>query len=196
MNYYMKVTQSGLAKLAAVTAGGPAVEITQGAIGDGNGAPVPVPDGSETTLINELERYSLNSLFAHPTDPTLVTAEFLVPADIGGWHIREVGLFTSDGELFAYGNFPETYKPTSAEGSTRDMLISAALRVGNSALMTLILDANVTVATRKWVNNTITLAYLLPGGRHHQVLAKASDNDGDTQWVNQISPRTYFMGQN
>lgn len=196
MTYSMKVTEAGLAKLALVNTGGPTVSIIHGAIGDGGGTPVNPPTGAENTLVGELARYALNRLAPHPSDPALVVAEFIVPANSGGWHIREVGLFTDDGELFAYGNFPETYKPTAAEGSTRDMLITAYVRVSNAANMTLILDPNLVVATREWVAANVTVGYLLPGGKQHQLLSKASDADGDTRWINQISTRIYFMGQN
>jgi phage-related tail fiber protein len=198
MSYYTKVTASGMSKLAAAGSGGAAVNIVEGAIGDGAGAAVPAPDGTETTLVNELQRYTLNSLYTHPTDPALVIAEIIVPATDGGWSIRELGLFTADGELFAYGNFPETYKPTAAEGSTRDMLISVAVRVGNSANVTLLMDVNVVVATRAWVTETVTAAYLLPGGTEGQVLTKASDQDGDVVWATPADwrPRIFFMGQN
>ncbi|MEX1197807.1 MAG: phage tail protein [Pseudohongiellaceae bacterium] len=178
----MKLTQAAEAKLANANTGGPAVSLTQMAIGDGNGNPVGIPQGDETDLVREVYRTDINSLGQNASDPTIMQAEAVISAATGGWAVREVGVFDAEGDLFAYGNFPDTYKPTAAEGSTRDMLIAAALKVGNADNVELVIDASIVVATRQWVLNTITAAYLLPGGTTGQVLTKASNEDGDSEW--------------
>ncbi len=49
--------------------------------------------------------------------------------------------------------------------------------------MNLVIDSTIVAATRSWVINTITAAYLIPGGFTGQVLAKASNAAGDFIWV-------------
>jgi phage-related tail fiber protein len=168
--------------MAAAAAGGPAVSLAQMAVGDGNGNPVTPPTGSETAMVRERYRTSINSLVINPTDATQVIVEMLVPPSQGGWAVHEIGVFDSTGALFAYGNFPATYKPTAAEGSTRDMIVLAYLKVSNSADVELVIDASIVGATRQWVINTITPAYLFPGGTTGQVLSKKSNTNGDTEW--------------
>lgn len=181
--YLMKLTAKGAAKMAAATTGGPAVILTHMAVGDGNGNPVAPPTGNELALVHEVFRDQLTSLAVNVNDAALMLAEMLIPSATGGFAIYEVGVFDADGDMFAYGNFPATWKPVAAEGSTRDMSIQAAMRVGNSSVVNLVIDASIVAATRQWVQATITRAYVLPGGTTGQVLSKKSNLDGDTQWV-------------
>lgn len=126
MSFFMKLTAAGAAKVAAAQSGGPAVSLTHIALGDGNGNPVAEPTGSETALVREVYRDQISALYTNPNDNTLFMVEGLVPSNVGGFSVREVGIFDAENQLFAYGNFPETYKPVAAEGSTRDMVIVAA----------------------------------------------------------------------
>mgnify|MGYP001551036656 CR=1 FL=1 len=180
--YFMKLTDAGAAAIAAEQAGGAAVTLSEMAVGDGNGNPVGQPTGSETALVREVFRAGISSLYVNPGDGTIVQAELIIPPASGGFAVREVGVFMGDGTLFAYGNFPDTYKPTAAEGSTRDMVVIAAIKVGTAESVELVIDTSIVGATRQWVLNTITPGYLFPGGTTNQVLAKASNADGDTVW--------------
>lgn len=183
MNFYMKLTAAGAAKVAAAQSGGPSVNLTHMAVGDGAGNPVSQPTGTETALVREVYRDQIAALYVNPNDSTMFMAEMTITSAVGGWAVREVGLVDSDGQLFAYGNFPETYKPLAAEGSTRDMVIVAAVKVANSNVVNLVVDTNIVLASRQWVTSTVTGAYLIPGGLTNQLLAKASNADGDFKWV-------------
>lgn len=181
--FFMKLTNAGAAAIAAEQAGGAAVTLSQMAVGDGNGNPVATPTGAETALVREVFRAGMSSLTVDPVDTTIVRAEMIIPPASGGFAVREVGVFTGNGTLFAYGNFPDTYKPTAAEGSTRDMVVVSAIKVGTASSVELVIDASIVGATRQWVLNTITAGFLLPGGTTGQVLAKVSNADGDTVWI-------------
>lgn len=200
MSYYMKLTVIGAAKIAAAQAGGPVVSLTYLAVGDGNGSPVGEPTGNETALVREVYRGELSALYVNPGDNTIIMAEGLVPSDVGEFSVREVGIFDAEEELFAYGNFPETYKPVAGEGSTREMVIVAAIKVADASVVTLLIDTSVVTATREWALATFTAAYLIPGGLTDEFLAKNSDADGDFKWVDVIGKiptktEIYFMGQ-
>lgn len=183
MSFFMKLTAVGAAKVAAAQSGGPAVSLTHIALGDGNGNPVGQPTGSETALAREVWRDQISALYTNPNDNTLFMVEGLVASNVGGFSVREVGIFDADGQLFAYGNFPETYKPIAVEGSTRDMVIVAAVKVSDASVVNLVIDATFVGATRQWVLSTITAAYLIPGGLTNQFLAKNGNADGDFKWV-------------
>lgn len=179
----MKLTAYGLAKVAAAQAGGPQINLTHVAVGDGNGNPVPEPTGAETALVREVYRNQIAALYINANDNTIFMVEMTIQAEAGGWSIRELGIYDADGQLFAYGNFPETYKPVSAEGATREMVIVGAVKVTNASVVQLVVDTNVVLASRQWVLSVVNAAYLLPGGLTNQYLAKRSNADGDVHWV-------------
>jgi phage-related tail fiber protein len=180
--FLAKLTQAGLVLYTAATQTGVPVQLTAMAVGDGGGNPT-TPSAAQTTLVREVYRNNLSSLDTDPTDPTLLYAELLIPPNQGGWAIREVGLYTANGVLFAVANFPETYKPVVADGSTRDLVIKFGLKLSNASAITLVIDATIVGATRDWVLSTITPALLFPGGTTGQVLRKKTNADGDTEWA-------------
>lgn len=182
MAYTALLTTLGLAKIADALANDTSVNITTGKIGDGNGNPV-TPNASWTDLVREVYSDTLTHIDVDPGDSSRVFAELVVPADEGGWTIREVGLFDDDGDLIAVAAFPAVYKPTAAEGATLDLIIRLILDVSNTSAITLQVDTSIIVASRSWVEANFSLTALLPGGTTGQILAKASNTDGDTEWV-------------
>lgn len=182
--FFIKLTPTGAAKIAAWQAGGPEVSLTHIAVGDGNGNPIEWPPTGDlpTMLVREVHREQIAAIYVTDEDPTIFVAEMTIPSEEGGWTIREIGVFDVDGEMFAYGNFPESYKPIGEEGSTREMVIKAGMKVASTEAIQLVIDANVVLASREWVLSYVTGAYLIPGGLTDQYLAKASNTDGDFEW--------------
>lgn len=111
--YYAILTAIGEAKLAKAAALGTILQLTQMAVGDGNGA-TPQPSRTQTALVHENRRGPLNSLTVDPANPSQIVAEHIIPEDIGGWWIREIGLYDADGDLCAVANCPDSYKPVLA----------------------------------------------------------------------------------
>lgn len=181
MTFKTIYTTSGLASLAAAIASGVPIALVEMAVGDGNGNPV-TPSASQTALVRELYRSTVNSVYQNADDPTRFTAELVVPATEGGFVMREVGVFDADGNLFAVGNLPETYKPEDTEGAFSDAIVRIEFVAANAGIITLIVDPNTTVASHSWVINNITAATVIPGGTTGQVLAKDSNADGDYVW--------------
>lgn len=108
--YFAILTHQGAARLANATALGTKLNITQMAVGDGNGT-LPTPDPAQTKLINERRRELLNSLAVDANDTGQIIAEQIIPENEGGFFIREIGLYDDEGILIAVANCPETYKP-------------------------------------------------------------------------------------
>ncbi|EBI7601246.1 phage tail protein [Salmonella enterica] len=152
--YYAVLTNVGAAKLANATALGAQVEITQMAVGDGNGA-LPTPNPAQTALVHELRRAPLNTLSIDPNNANQIIAEQVIPEDVGGWWIREIGLFDKDGDMIAVANCAETYKPQLQEGSGRVQVVRMILIVSSTAAVTLKIDPSVVLATRQYVDNKI-----------------------------------------
>lgn len=152
--YLALLTNIGAAKLAKATALGTNVEITQLAVGDGNGV-LPTPNPAQTALVHELRRAPLNMLTVDPANASQIIAEQVIPEDVGGWWIREIGLFDKDGDMVAIANCAETYKPQLQEGSGRVQVIRVILIVSSTEAVTLKIDPAVVLATRQYVDSQL-----------------------------------------
>ncbi len=150
--YFAILTAIGEAKLANATALGTMLQLTQMGVGDGNGS-TPLPNRSQTALVRENRRAPLNRLFIDPANASQIIAEQVIPEEIGGWWIREIGLYDTDGNLCAVANCPDTYKPVLAEGSGRTQVIRMVLIVSNTAAVQLKIDPAIVLATRGYVDD-------------------------------------------
>lgn len=175
-------TNYGLAQIAAAEAAGTVIQLVQMAVGDGNGNDVQ-PNPAQTFLARERYRAPLNQLTIDPVNPTWFLAELVIPASVGGFTIREVGLYDQAGKLFAVGNVPATYKPTPVEGAFSDTIIRMVFVVANASVVQLVIDPNVAVATHSWVLSNVSAATVLPGGLTGQIPSKRSNADGDIEWI-------------
>ncbi|WP_413722718.1 phage tail protein [Sodalis sp. RH24] len=152
--YYALLTNLGAAKLANATALGTQLKLTHLAVGDGGGT-LPTPDPAQSKLIGEQRRAALNSLSVDAANTNQIIAEQIIPENEGGFWIREIGLFDSDGTLIAIANCPETYKPLLQEGSGRTQTVRMILIISNTEAVTLKIDPSVVLATRQYVDNAV-----------------------------------------
>ena len=155
VKYYAILTNQGAARLANATMLGSKLNLTQMAVGDANGV-LPTPDPAQTKLINQKRIAPLNLLSVDPNNQSQIIAEQIIPANEGGFWIREIGLYDDEGVLIAVANCPETYKPQLQEGSGRTQTIRMILVVTNTEAITLKIDPSVVLATRKYVDDKIS----------------------------------------
>lgn len=148
------LTAVGEARLANAQALGIAWNITQLGVGDGNGAE-PMPDRLQTALLNERRRAPLNQLKVDPNNASIIIAEQVIPEDVGGWWIREIGLYDEAGDLVAVANCPPTFKPQLAQGSGRTQVVRLNLLVSSTQSITLKIDPSVVLATRAYCDGKI-----------------------------------------
>lgn len=153
-DFFVILTETGRAKLANAVALGHTVSLTHCAVGDGAGQQV-TPDAAQDALVRETYRAQLNTLETDPDNPAYIVAELVIPSEQGGWTICEAGVFDADGDLFAVGNLPETYKPQIAEGSAAELRVRLVLEVSNTAAVELKVDPTVVLASRSYVNEQI-----------------------------------------
>jgi phage-related tail fiber protein len=149
---YSLPTTIGMAKEAYAKATNQVVQITHMAIGDGAGALV-LPTAGDTALRREVYRAPLNQLYQHQDNPQWLVAELIVPAEVGGWTIRELGLYDADGDLVYVGNHAEQYKPVQSQGSDETKTIRMVILVSATSAVTLKTDPSVVLASRKWVSD-------------------------------------------
>jgi len=152
--FYAILTNVGAAKQANADALGIAWKITQMGVGDANGTD-PTPNATQTKLINEWRRAPLNQLKVDDTDSAIIVAEQVIPAEVGGKWIREIGLYDADGDLVAVANCAPTYKPLLSQGSGRTQVVRMSLIVSSSSNVQLKIDPSVVLATREWVTEEL-----------------------------------------
>jgi len=180
--YYTLLTKIGQAKIANAIALGQEVAWTDMAVGDGNGNPT-TPNENQTQLVREVYRAPINQLTTDPENPQYMVAELVVPTNVGGWAVNEVGIFDAQGDMVAVANFPATYKPQLEEGSGRDLVVRIIVQVSNTSVVTLRVDPAMVLASQKWVVDNFVRKVTVAGGTTGQVLAKKSNNNEDFQWV-------------
>lgn len=183
MNYKSIHTTLGLQLLAQAESTGSQIRLTHMAVGDGGGQPIKLNAGM-TQLVRERFRAVVNRVYQDPENDLKFTAELIIPANIGSFVMREIGIFDSNGNLFAVGNLPDITKPVAQEGIINDTVFRLSFFVRNAENVELKIDPNVVIATHSWIINTINPAKLLPGGTTGQILKKKSNSDGDVEWGN------------
>ncbi|MEB5995452.1 phage tail protein [Serratia ureilytica] len=152
--YRALLTEQGKALLANAAATGQKLEITHMAVGDGGGSPTQ-PDESQTKLVNEKRRAELNSLQIDTDKSNQVIAEQVIPEDVGGWWIRELGLYDKNGVLVAIANTPDTYKPQLTEGAGRTQVVRMVLLVKGDANATIVADKTALLVSRDTLSAAI-----------------------------------------
>ncbi|MFL1492607.1 phage tail-collar fiber domain-containing protein [Pseudomonas antarctica] len=150
-DYYTLLTNAGIVYETACKAADVPIKLAQVSIGDGNGA-VYNPDASAKALKREVWRGPLNALFQDEKNANWLMAEVTIPSDVGGWYVREAGIWTDTGILYAIVKYPESYKPVLAtSGTGKEFYIRSIFETSNASIVTLLIDDTVVKATRAWV---------------------------------------------
>lgn len=156
MNKYKAIiTTAGAAKIAAASAGGTQLKIVSMAVGDGNGT-LPTPNPAQTKLVNEKHRAALNGLTIDKALKNHILAEMIIPANVGGFWLREMGLYDEAGTLIAVSNMAESYKPKLEEGSGRTQTLRMILIVSSTEAIQVIAGGDTVLATKDYVTDAIT----------------------------------------
>ncbi|MDR2100100.1 MAG: phage tail protein [Campylobacteraceae bacterium] len=153
-DYKIILTNIGKAKVAAAIANSAKIKPYEMALGDGGGAEIS-PSAAQTSLFNLKWRAPLNNVSIHPDIQNQIVCEAYVPKDIGGWWVREIGIYDDEGDLIAVGNYPATYKPAASIGISSEFKIKAVMEVGDAAVVTLVTDTSQILATQEWVEATL-----------------------------------------
>ncbi|MGW8465809.1 phage tail-collar fiber domain-containing protein [Pseudomonas sp. CLCA07] len=155
--FFAILTAVGEAKHANAIAMGLDWMFTEMGLGDANGTD-PIPDRLQTQLINEWRRAPLNQIRVDPANPNTVITEQIIPPEVGGEWIREIGLYDVDGDLVAVANCAPSYKPLLAQGTGKTQVVRMNFIVSSSANIVLKIDPAVVLATREYVDLAISEA--------------------------------------
>ena len=145
--YYTILTKVGQAKIANAIAYGRQLQITQFALGDGNGASYE-PDESQTALKHEVYRANVSNVVVSDQSINMLEVNMAVPADQGGWVVREMGVYDADGDLIAISKTPDDPKPGAGSGAAKDVVYRLFIVVANTDAVEIKIDPTVAVATK------------------------------------------------
>ena len=143
------LTNNGKALIASATINNK-INYSHIAVGDGNGS-VPNPLETRTALVNEKARIALNVVEINPNNTNQIICEAIIPSNLGGFYIRELGLYAGT-TMVVNASYPPTYKPLVDEGGAREIAIKLVINIQNAEVIALYLDDSLIYATRSWVD--------------------------------------------
>ncbi|MCG3675580.1 phage tail protein [Aliarcobacter butzleri] len=158
-NYYSILTNAGIQKEILSKQNGSSINLAKMAVGSGE----ITPTQTMTSLKSEKYRFNINSILQSETNPNHLIVEGVIPSNVGGFEISEIGIYLDDNTFYAVGNLPKTYKPLLDEGSAKDLTIKMFIEVSNADNIVLKVDDSVVLATRNFVKNELKKYALLNG---------------------------------
>lgn len=156
MKFGAIMTVQGRTAYAAATENGLALDITHCAIGTLTDEEYNTDNfhtGTETALRNERDRVEINGYYKTDDNPLEVIYDAIVPDNDdhpGGFEVREVGWFTSDGALAIIGKHATVEKPTDSQGAKKDLYLQAPMTLTSEAAP-LYVNQSAALVTRKQV---------------------------------------------
>ncbi|HBF4391237.1 TPA: phage tail protein, partial [Clostridioides difficile] len=88
--------------------------------------------------------------------PNCIILESLIPSNVGGFMIREIGYLDDENNLIAISKYKECYKPSIEQGAVVDMKVKTVLIVSNVNNIELKIDPTIIFATLKDIQDLET----------------------------------------
>jgi phage-related tail fiber protein len=136
--YFTILTPYGQGAVLNALNGG-TIRLSYMVMGDGNGEEYTPAEG-QAALRNEVFQTELSDIYIDTNNPNWIVCEAYIPANIGGFWIREIAIKDENNNTFALGSYPTKYKPILVDGSAGTTLIKFALQVSNGNLISLSVD--------------------------------------------------------
>lgn len=146
--YFTLVTDIGTRKMMQAVHEGKKVNIVEFAVGDGNGD-CKAPTVGATMLRNEVWRGEVNACRISKESENLLIVEGIISAEVGGFTIREMGIFDDEGDLIAICNTPDTAKVRIVDGTLSELKLQMEILLTNTESVNLELNPSVLTATKE-----------------------------------------------
>lgn len=147
--FYSIITNKGMVLINTALSNGTKINLKYIAVGDSNGTYYE-PTLEQTKLVHERYRMEISEV-------NELVAKAQIPNDIGGFYIREIGIFDDKNNLILIAKQPETYKPKIEEGSSKELWLKVLIKAINSEVLELKVDTSIQTATIELVSNLINL---------------------------------------
>ncbi len=141
------ITDIGFEKINEALLNGQKLDLKHIALGDSCGEYYDL-NSSQTALVNEIYRTEVQEVDG-------ISATALIPYNIGGFFIREVGVFDSENNLILIAKQPLTYKPQLNQGGTKDIWVKVRLQGVNPNAIEIKIDPSVQYASVQFVTDLI-----------------------------------------
>ncbi|WP_163833385.1 phage tail-collar fiber domain-containing protein [Spartinivicinus ruber] len=154
---YCLITNKGLEKEARARVDNTKIKLVEFAVGDGELPDNKAEVSARTALMNQQFRAAVNGVFIDSKHPKQIKINAVVPHDVGGWFIREVGIYDADGDLYAIGRVDPTFKNEPDSGAKKQVGFNFYIASANAAQITLTIDPDTVYATRDMLTATIEM---------------------------------------
>ena len=173
MEYYTITTNAGDESVAHAIQTGTKTTFKQIAVGDGNGTYYE-PAKTQTALRREVWRGEATvSLDDNNPKRVIVTAS--IPATVGGFTIREAGIFDTENTMMVVSKLPLSEKVAPESGASSDLVIRLYVEVSDASAVTITVDPSVVIATKMdvlKVSNDLSKHMEDVGNPHHVTAAQ------------------------
>ena len=128
------ITEAGAALIADCILQGTKLPITQAAAGDGGGAYYQ-PTVEQSGLKNEKWRGEIAKADMSPLSPNMIDVKIVMEDEVGGFTIREMGLFDDEGTMIAVCNTPDTEKVSISGGVSGKLTMLMHIVVADASVL-------------------------------------------------------------
>lgn len=149
------VTDEGAALLAECILTGKMLPITEAAAGDGGGAYYE-PTADQIALKGECWRGEIAGFALSEFSPNMLDVKIVIDDAVGGFTIREMGLFTDDGILFAVCNTPDTEKVSITGGIPGRLVMTMHIIVADASAVEVVINPDLDSVTPEQLAQTIS----------------------------------------
>lgn len=156
--YGTVINAIGSAKIADCILNGNKVNITTAAVGDGGGAYYK-PTREQVALKNECWRGEIAYARINEENPNMIDVKFIVPADVGGFTIREVALIDAEGETIAIGNTPDAEKIAVTDGVSFPITMVMHILVDDASVINFSINPDLDTVSREEMEQAIKNYY-------------------------------------
>ncbi len=171
--YFAIITDVGQSKIAEAVAGGQKLNITTFLVGDGNGEYY-VPTSDMTAIKNEVWRGTISKADVVQDAQKILRITTVIPAEVSGFIVREVGLLDETGELVAIGNTPDLPKVRLEDGASTELKLTMRLAVKNTEALSFTIDPHTVIMTKDMLDT-----HNVDDNAHNELFEGKADKTGN-----------------
>lgn len=173
------ITSEGAAIIADCILNGKLLVISEAAAGDGNGAYYQ-PTVNQEHLVHECWRGEIASAELNPSTPNMIDVKIVIDDEVGGFTIREMGLFSDEGTLIAVCNTPDTEKVAISGGVSGKLTMVMHIIVADISVVEFTINPSLDTVSREDLDTAIA-QHNANGSSHSDIrqLALNSMQQGD-----------------
>ncbi len=142
------ITTQGAAMIAQCILEGKKLPIVEAAAGDADGAYYQ-PTVDQTALKGEKWRGQIVSATLNSNTPNMLDVKIVIGEDVGGFTIREMALFDSDGNMIAICNTPATEKVMLSGNVSGKLTMLMHLLVADASVLEFTITPSLDTVTRQ-----------------------------------------------